>query len=93
MVVSPVWLPFSLHRAISANSISMRFTLIAALAALTTSVAAAPSQSSHVLHERRNSPLRNWVKRDKLERDYVLPMRIGLTQRNLEKGHDLLMEV
>lgn len=78
----------------------MHFCLLslttAAFAAL---VAAAPTSSSHVLHEKRDVPARKWVKRSRLvgsgeglERK-ILPMRIGLRQSNLQRGDELLMEV
>jgi hypothetical protein len=47
----------------------------------------------HVLHEERSTPSRDWVKGARIEKDAVIPMRIGLTQTNLEKGYDYLMEV
>ncbi|PSR88695.1 putative Tripeptidyl-peptidase sed1 [Coniella lustricola] len=49
---------------------------------------------THVLHERHQPTLQNkWVKRAKLEKDMVLPMRIGLRQSNLDAGHERLMEI
>ena len=69
------------------------FTRIVALAALAANSVVAPSpHSPHVLHERRDLET-SWVKRDALEEDFTLPMRIGLTQNNLDKGHDWLLEV
>ncbi|KAK6354539.1 hypothetical protein TWF696_003682 [Orbilia brochopaga] len=47
----------------------------------------------HVVHEKREASNSPWVKRSLAERDSLMPMRIGLTQRNLESGHDLLMEI
>jgi tripeptidyl-peptidase-1 len=38
-------------------------------------------------------PPRDWVKGARIEKTAVIPMRIGLTQTNLEKGYDYLMEV
>lgn len=71
----------------------MRFTSFAAVAALATVVIAAPTNvQRHVLHERR-AESENWVKRDRVHSDVKLPMRIGLTQQNLHKGHEYLMEV
>jgi tripeptidyl-peptidase-1 len=49
---------------------------------------------SHKLHERHLPGLsKSWVKRSKVYESHVLPMRIGLKQRNLEAGHDKLMEL
>ncbi|TAQ90941.1 hypothetical protein B7494_g700 [Chlorociboria aeruginascens] len=56
------------------------------------SAMAIPS-TSHVIHERRGEAPRKWEKRSRLGPDAALPMRIGLTQANLHKGDELLMEV
>lgn len=66
--------------------------LIAAVAAVPLCVAA-PTTSSHVLHEQRRSHERNWKRSSKLDSSAVLPIRIGLTQSNLEKGPEILREV
>lgn len=63
------------------------------LSALAATVTASPAPSSHSLHERRDAPLKNWIKRDRLTGSTKLPMRIGLTQSNLEDGDALLMDV
>ena len=65
-------------------------TFVAALAAV--SVAAPTDSPRHVLHERR-APSKQWVKRDRVHSGVKLPVRIGLTQSNLDKGHDLLMDM
>ena len=66
---------------------------VAFLAALAPLSYAAPGNSArHVLHERREESS-DWVKRGSLHRDALLPMRIGLPQSNLHRGHDWLMEV
>ncbi|KAJ5113386.1 subtilisin-like protein [Penicillium angulare] len=54
---------------------------------------AAPASVKHVLHEKREKNGYDWVKGDRVESDAVLPVRIGLSQNNLEKGYDYLMEV
>ncbi|KAK8009372.1 hypothetical protein PG991_011923 [Apiospora marii] len=49
---------------------------------------------THVQHERRTvEQSRRWVKLKRADAQATLPMRIGLTQHNLEKGHDLLMDI
>ncbi len=59
-----------------------------------TFAAAAPAPSSYVVHEKREVQLDKWTKRDvKINRDAVMPMSIGLTQRNLDNGYDFLMDV
>ena len=55
---------------------------------------AVPSASSHyTVHEKRDIPLKKWDKREALQPQGLLPMRIGLTQGNLDKGHAMLMEM
>lgn len=63
------------------------------LVALATLTAALPSQSKHVLHEKRDGPMRNWVKRSRANGASTIPVRIGLTQNNLHKADDLITEV
>lgn len=71
----------------------MHFSNLAIFGTLAAQVAAVPLQASHVVHERRDFTPKAWVKRDRLDARAKLPVRIGMTQRNLDKGHDLLMEV
>lgn len=54
---------------------------------------AVPTPAKHVLHEKRERDSYDWAKGARVERDAVLPVRIGLTQNNLEKGYDYLMDV
>lgn len=71
----------------------MHFTSFAAIAALATLAVAAPTNvQRHVLHQRR-APTENWIKRNAVHPDVKLPMRIGLFGENLDKGHELLMDV
>ena len=60
---------------------------------LAAGVAAAPRPTNHVLHERRDDVPKAWVKRARIDASAILPVRIGMVQSNLDKGHDLLMEV
>ncbi|ORY56843.1 alkaline serine protease [Pseudomassariella vexata] len=49
---------------------------------------------SHIQHEKRTEEQgRRWVKFSQAQHDAKLPMRIGLKQRNLQEGHDLLMDI
>ena len=61
--------------------------------ALSTLCAAVPVQPA-VVHEKRDlesySPR---IKGTRLEKDSILPMRVGLKQSNLDKAFDRLMEV
>ncbi|TGO60885.1 hypothetical protein BOTNAR_0138g00120 [Botryotinia narcissicola] len=50
------------------------------------------STRSFVSHEKRNTPHTQWIKRDRIASTTLLPVRIGLSQGNLEKGHDFLMD-
>ena len=68
----------------------VKLSVIAAIAAI---VNAAPAPIKHVLHEERTVLSRDWTKGARIEKSAVIPMRIGLTQTNLEKGYDYLMEV
>lgn len=61
-----------------------------ALAAL---AKAAPATVKHVLHEKRDRQSYDWVKGGRVESDAILPVRIGMSQNNLENGYDHLMEV
>lgn len=49
---------------------------------------------SHVIHERQPDHWASqWVKREKVAADSLLPMRIGLKQFNLADGHEKLMDM
>ncbi|KAJ6000713.1 Aorsin [Penicillium waksmanii] len=67
-----------------------QFCAVLAAAALS---GAAPAPVKHVLHEKREERSLDWVKGDRVESNAILPVRIGLTQNNLEKGYDYLMDV
>ena len=72
----------------------MHFSILALTAALAALAAAAPVvPNTHVLHEKREYLPRKWAKRELVERKTRMPMRIGMTQRNLDIGDELLMEV
>lgn len=66
------------------------YLVVLAIAAFTDAV---PAGLKHVVHERRDAPGADWIKSTRIHADAVLPMRIGLTQTNLENGYDHLMEV
>jgi len=66
---------------------------LSVLAAIVALVNAAPSPSSHVVHEKRTTVLHEWKRANRLEKDAIIPLRIGLTQTNLDDGYDLLMDV
>lgn len=55
---------------------------------------AAPSpRAGHVLHEKRALEPVDWVQTRRLEPDRVLPLRIGLSQSNIDKLEDILMSM
>ncbi|OTA67118.1 hypothetical protein K449DRAFT_455218 [Hypoxylon sp. EC38] len=65
-----------------------RCVLVAAL-----TIATPAPRSDHVLHEKRETTSKVWIKRDAVSPKMSLPMRIGLKQSNLDNGHNLLMDV
>ena len=71
----------------------MLLSRVAVAVAFVASSIAAPAPSTHALHEKRDAPPADWVKTARIEGSAILPMRIGLTQTNLDKGYDYLMEV
>lgn len=97
---SPVSLPsdFLSWYFFTRSFLTMKVTLFPAAAAFYTLALAAPATNvpdpkiRFVQHERRDesSP---WIKRDAIASTFTLPMRIGLTQGNLDKGHGLLMDM
>lgn len=62
-----------------------------ALAAFATAL---PTSSNHVLHEKRSGSS-SWSQRDGVKPDgrIKLPVRIGLAERNLHQGDDILMQI
>ena len=56
--------------------------------------AAVPTPAdNHVVHEKREYAPRQWEKRAKVDPSVLLPVRIGLTQSNLDRGAALLHEI
>jgi hypothetical protein len=84
----PKWLEFLLIAFPKMHN--LRGLVFVAVAAFAAAVPAPVSR--HEIHEKRTiSP--DWVKRDRVHQDVKLPMRIGLTQSNLDRGYDYLMDV
>lgn len=67
-------------------------SLLAALAA-SSFVQAVPVSSPYAVHQKRDAPSSQWVRRNRVERSAVMPMRIALNQRDLHKGYDFVMDV
>jgi tripeptidyl-peptidase-1 len=65
----------------------------AALSAFVAVCEAVPTPSKYAVHEKRSSIPRLWNRGSRVERDAILPIRIGLTQSNLESGEVHLMDV
>lgn len=65
------------------------FGLLALVAGL--DAIALPPQ--HEVHEKRETLSARWTKLDRVESHKLLPMRIGLTQSNIEDGYEHLMNV
>jgi len=73
----------------------LNFVIVIVVSALAASVVAIPLSENvnHVIHERRDGVPKAWIKRDKLDRVTKVSVRVGMTQQNLDRGYDLLMEV
>jgi tripeptidyl-peptidase-1 len=72
----------------------MRFSLLAVCGLLAGAIAAPTAHSRrHVVHERRSRLPANWRRSTKLSSDAVLPLRIALTQSNLDRAEEFLMDV
>ncbi|GAM84188.1 hypothetical protein ANO11243_021810 [Dothideomycetidae sp. 11243] len=75
----------------------MKFTsFFAAATATVTYVTASPVRAvhAHSVHEKRSILPQGWSRQGvDLDKDMILPMRIGLTQSNLDKAYEHLMDV
>ena len=69
----------------------MRFSVLAS-AGLVVSAVAAPS-AKHALHEKRSTLPPGWERVGELDDSSTLPMKVALSQSNLDKGEDFLMQV
>ncbi|RAL08475.1 S53 family peptidase [Aspergillus homomorphus CBS 101889] len=70
----------------------MRFlSSLCALSLVTASVAL--PKSDHVLHEKRSSASTLWEKTTRVNSTETVIVRIGLTQSNLDRGYEYLMDV
>lgn len=68
-------------------------TSFALWGAMAAQALAAPSGLHYTLYERREVLPASWSEGVRLDRSVKLPMRIGLSQSNLDRGHDILMDV
>jgi tripeptidyl-peptidase-1 len=70
-------------------------TFLGLLAALVAAVEAKPLRraTKHVVHEEKPLARRNWFKTRRLQRSQILPVRIGLRQRNLDRAEEFIFDV
>ena len=72
----------------------MKLSVLATVAGLVAYALAAPAPAPYVVHEKRERGLDQWTRRDlKLNRDALIPLSIGLVQRNLDSGYSYLMDI
>jgi len=72
----------------------MKLSILAALGSLAAFAVTAPAPGNYVVHEKRQVQTEKWTRRNiNLNRDAIIPMSIGLKQRNLENGYQYLMDV
>jgi tripeptidyl-peptidase-1 len=92
-IKSPVHLKLSDKSKTHPAPLTSKMLLLTLFPGLLAICAASPLASPSVLHESRSSIPHGWVKREELDRRAILPMRIALTQSNLHKGEEWLMQV
>ncbi|KAF3394531.1 Tripeptidyl-peptidase sed1 [Penicillium rolfsii] len=73
------------------SSFAMMKSSMLLLLGAAVAVIAMPAPHEYVVHERRDHIPSSWIQGKKLDGSTILPVRIGLTQSNLDRGHDLLM--
>lgn len=71
----------------------MLFKQFLAAGAFAAAALASPLSPTYVVHEKRSEHAAGWGRREALDRRALLPMRIGLAQRNLDRGYEWLDEV
>lgn len=72
----------------------MQFSLVTVCALFAGAIAApAPNTRRQVVHERRDRLPVNWERNAKLHGDSFMPLRIALTQSNLHRADEFLMDV
>ncbi|KAK6439473.1 hypothetical protein LTR95_004324 [Oleoguttula sp. CCFEE 5521] len=64
----------------------MHFPTLALAASFAATVLSLSTPSSHVLHEKRHAEPKKWIKLEPVAANARLPMRIGLTQSNIDNG-------
>lgn len=77
-------------------SLAMRFFFTAAAAAafaLACSAVNPTPSSKHTVHEKRDGQPHAWQKRHRALADHVMPIRIALRERNIEKADSYILDV
>lgn len=68
----------------------MRSSLLT-ICSLAASVLASPTPN-YAVHEKRDALPYGWEKLERLDRRSIMPMRIALKQRNLDRGYGMYLE-
>ena len=84
-------LAFSITLLASIACLSSMFIIVLTAIWLFASALAAPRAAVRVIHERRSLPALD--RRARVDPDSIVPVRIGLTQSNLDSGYERLMDV
>lgn len=71
----------------------MRLLFLICLLGIVALIQAISIPSTHSLHEKRDTTAKTWIKREKVARSAILPMKIGLQQSNLHLAESYLMSV
>jgi tripeptidyl-peptidase-1 len=71
----------------------MLFSTAIAAAILVLTCSSAPTLNRLVVHEKRDGNLHQWEKRSRAAPHYVLPIKIGLRQRNLENAEKYIYDI
>lgn len=66
---------------------------LTSLFAISWSIPTATQSYRFQLHEKRSSAPKAWKRSERVHPDAILPIRIGLTQSNLENIYEHLMDV
>lgn len=69
------------------------FTLALGATILSLAAALPAATSSHIKHEKREVSGKAWEIVARADSDITLPVRIGMTQSNLDQGHKILMDI
>ncbi|ORY58836.1 putative protease S8 tripeptidyl peptidase I [Pseudomassariella vexata] len=71
----------------------MRVGAVISFALSVASIAATAPYEHHAIHEKRSGSSPRWIKRDRVPSNKRLPVRIGLTQSNLDNAAEYLLDL